>query len=146
MFWHSFSTVYALRPNKEAEPQRRIIEEAGSDPELFEEERWIVCRQCQQRLTRPSERIQINGAHSHTFANPTGVVFEIGCYNMVSGLQYIGPPSYEFPWFAGYTWQIVICGACQMHLGWYFKGSGSGQFFGLILERLIEIDARTSYA
>jgi len=141
MFWQNFLTAYALRPNTDREPLRQPTDEVQSDSTPSEEERWIVCRQCQQRLTRPSERAQINGAHRHTFANPTGVVFEIGCFRMVGGLHYIGPPSYEFPWFTGYTWQIVICGTCQTHLGWYFKGRGSTQFFGLILERLQEIDA-----
>ena len=141
MNWQNFITAYALRPNIERKPLRQPTDDVQTDSIPSEEERWIVCRQCQQRLTRPSERTQVNGAHSHTFANPTGAVFEIGCFRMVGGLHYIGPPSYEFPWFAGYTWQIVICGTCQTHLGWCFKGARSTQFFGLILERLIEIDA-----
>jgi hypothetical protein len=141
MFWQNFITAYALRPKIDGEPLRQLTDEAHTDPLPSEEERWIVCRQCQQRLTRPSERTQINGSHSHTFANPAGVVFEIGCFRMAGGLQYIGPPSYEFPWFAGNSWQIVICGTCQTHLGWCFRGTESGEFFGLILERLQEIDA-----
>lgn len=141
MFWQNFVTAYALRPDKDREPLLHSSSEAHTDSIPSEEERWIVCRQCQQRLTRPSERIQINGLHSHTFANPSGVVFEIGCFRMVSGLHFIGPPSYEFPWFAGHSWQIVICGTCQIHLGWWFQGPAASQFFGLIMERLIEIDA-----
>lgn len=141
MFWQNFVTAYALRPDGEREPLRQPTSETHTDSIPSEQERWIVCKQCQQRLSRPSERIQINGAHSHTFANPSGVVFEIGCFRMVSGLHFIGPPSYEFPWFAGHSWQIVICATCQTHLGWCFKGPGSSQFFGLILERLQEIDA-----
>jgi len=141
MFWQNFVTAYALRPDKDREPLQHSSSEVQTDSIPSEEERWIVCRQCQQRLTRPSERIQINGLHTHTFANPSGVVFEIGCFRMVSGLHFIGPPSYEFPWFAGHSWQIVICGTCQIHMGWWFQGPGSSQFFGLIAERLIEIDA-----
>ena len=141
MIWPYFTTVYALRPRKNGEPLLHSSEETDSDFETSEEERWIICRQCRQRLTRPSERIQINGLHSHTFANPSGVVFEIGCFRMVSGLNFIGPPSHEFPWFAGHSWQIVICSACQTHLGWWFRGPGSNQFFGLILDHLREIDA-----
>jgi hypothetical protein len=141
MFWQRFITAYALRPNGERQPLRQPDSEAHSDATPSEEDRWIVCRQCRQRLTRPSERIPVNGSHSHTFANPSGVVFEIGCFRMVSGLHYIGPPSYEFPWFSGHSWQIVICSACQTHVGWWFRGPDSNHFCGLILDRLQEIDA-----
>ena len=141
MFWQRFISAYALRPDGKRQPLKQAKSEARSDTTSSEEERWIVCRQCQQRLTRPREKIPINGSHSHTFANPSGVVFEIGCFRMVSGLSYIGPPSYEFPWFAGHSWQIVICSTCQNHLGWWFQGAGFNSFFGLILDRLQEVDA-----
>jgi hypothetical protein len=141
MLWQRFISAYALRPDGERQPLKQPDSDAHPDGTPSEENRWIVCRQCEQRLTRPSERIPVNGSHSHTFANPSGVVFEIGCFRMVSGLQFIGPPSYEFPWFAGHSWQIVICSACQTHLGWWFRGSETNQFFGLILDRLKEIDA-----
>jgi hypothetical protein len=141
MFGQRFITAYALRPNGGQKPLKQPESGAQSNAVLSEEDRWIVCRQCRLRLTRPSERISVNGSHSHTFANPSGVVFEIGCFRMVSGLHFIGPPSYEFPWFAGYSWQIVICNTCQSHLGWWFQGPETSQFFGLILDRLKEVDA-----
>jgi len=134
-------TPCALRTEKDREPIRQPSSEEHPDPTHFEQERWIVCRQCLQRLTRPGERVEINGSHSHTFANPSGMVFEIGCFRIVSGLSFIGPPSFEFPWFSGHSWQIVICATCQTHLGWCFHGQGSSPFFGLILDRLKEIDA-----
>ena len=68
-------TAYALISKKEPAPQKKPGSQAHSDPESREEELWIVCRQCRQRLTRPSERTSINGSHRHTFANPSGVVF-----------------------------------------------------------------------
>jgi hypothetical protein len=83
----------------------------------------------------------VGGSHNHTFANPNGVVFEIGCFNLVTGCSFIGPPSYEFPWFAGHSWQIAICSTCQTHLGWIFRGQGGVQFYGLILDRIAEVIA-----
>jgi len=138
----NFATAYALRSKEE----RKASETPSPDPdtrndrEPKEEERYIVCRQCGQRLTRPNERTTVNGSHTHTFANPTGLVFEIGCFSMARGCSLIGPPSLEFPWFAGYSWQIAICSACQTHLGWLFLGQHSNQFFGFILDRLQEVD------
>jgi hypothetical protein len=137
----TFIAACGLLSDKGRAAQKKPAARGRSDPEPIEEERWIVCRQCLQRLTRPSERTSINGSHRHTFANPSGVVFEIGCFMMVRGCSFIGPPSYEFPWFAGHSWQIAICSTCQTHLGWLFQGQAGVQFCGLILDRLKEIDA-----
>ncbi len=141
MFWQTSHTAYALRPKTERESSDLPESQVETDIEPDDGELWIVCRQCLQRLTRPGERTTVNGSHKHTFANPSGVVFEIGCYRMASGIALIGPPSYEFPWFAGHSWQIAICSTCQSHLGWLFSGQGGSQFFGLILDRLKEIIA-----
>ena len=79
--------------------------EAGSDiataeeetPEPTpEEEEYIVCRQCRQAITRPAERMSIQGAHQHTFANPHGIVFEVGCFKDVTGCGYAGAATDEF--------------------------------------------------
>ena len=141
MFWFNSVKAYALLDKEKQDTDKQPATEIEIDHEPSEEERWIICRQCQQRLTRPSERTSINGSHRHTFANPSGVVFGLGCFKLVRGCNFIGPPSYEFPWFSGYSWQIAICNTCQTHLGWLFRGGEGNQFFGLILDRLLEIDA-----
>lgn len=135
------NTAYALRTDEERKGGELPASKAHTDREPEKTERHIVCRQCGQKLTRPSERTAVNGSHSHTFANPSGLVFEIGCFRMARGCSFIGPPSLEFPWFAGYSWQIAICSTCQAHLGWLFTGQQSHQFFGFILDRLKEVDS-----
>ena len=137
----NFATAYALRSKEERRASETPAPTTNDEREPKKEERHIVCRQCGQRLTRPSERIAVNGSHTHTFANPSGLVFEIGCFGMARGCAFIGSPSMEFPWFAGYSWQIAICSACQTHLGWLFQGTHGNQFFGFILDRLQEVDA-----
>ena len=113
---------------------------AGEDAaELGEkEERHILCRQCLNMITGPDERTWMSGGHRHTFANPVGVVYEIGCFNAAPGCRAVGPASDEFAWFPGYLWRIVICSKCLTHLGWYFLSSAGHGFHGLILDRLIE--------
>jgi hypothetical protein len=32
-------------------------------------------------ITSPAERIVVQGSHQHTFANPHGIIYEIGCLN-----------------------------------------------------------------
>ena len=103
-----------------------------------EEEEYILCRQCRQAITRPAERIEVQGTHRHTFANPHGLVFELGCFKNAVGCGYAGAATDEFTWFAGYRWRICFCVTCLTHLGWIFSSPGGDAFHGLILDRLIE--------
>ncbi|RJP76740.1 MAG: hypothetical protein C4522_16860 [Desulfobacteraceae bacterium] len=98
----------------------------------------IVCRQCYHIITRPEEKIQVNGSHQHTFANPSGLIFEIGCFQNAEGCGYTGQATKEYSWFNGYAWRIAVCGKCLTQLGWLFSTSmGITRFNGLILENLI---------
>lgn len=97
----------------------------------------IVCRQCRKHITDPSQRVSVGGSHHHTFANPHGLVFDIGCFQTAVGCRGVGPVSCEFAWFRGYDWQIAVCAGCMTHLGWIFSASGGTRFHGLILDRLI---------
>jgi len=97
----------------------------------------LVCRQCGQIITDASQRISVDGSHQHTFANPHGIVYEIGCFQAVSGCGASGAPSEDFSWFRGYRWRIILCINCLTHLGWSFNHTTGHSFFGLILDRLI---------
>lgn len=98
----------------------------------------IVCRQCRKNITDPTQRFSVDGSHHHTFANPHGLIFDIGCFQSAIGCRRIGPVSDEFTWFKGYHWQIVVCAGCMVHLGWFFlEPGGQHYFYGLILDRLI---------
>jgi hypothetical protein len=119
--------------------------DAGLDDQLSEEtaveeetedEEVILCRNCHAMITSPSERIMVDGLHRHTFANPHGIVFEIGCFRNAGGCTYTGPITDEFSWFKGYHWQIAICGECLQHMGWIFRSVDGGSFHGLVLDRL----------
>ncbi|MCU0597708.1 MAG: cereblon family protein [Desulfobacterales bacterium] len=98
----------------------------------------MLCRQCLQVITHRSLKIIIHGTHEHTFANPYGIVYEIGCFQSASGCGYVGSPTDEFSWFRGFKWQVAVCASCLTHLGWLFTSSGIDSFIGLILERLEE--------
>ena len=101
-----------------------------------DEEAHILCRNCHFIITLPTERTVIDGLHKHTFANPHGIVFEIGCFLNASGCVYTGSITNEFSWFKGYYWQIAICRSCLQHLGWVFRSNDLQSFHGLILDRL----------
>ena len=130
-----FFRVPADRPDREGDIATAEEEVAEQEPE---EEEYIVCRQCRQAITRPAERMAMQGSHQHTFANPHGIVFEIGCFKNATGCGYAGAATDEFSWFPGYSWRICFCSMCLTHLGWLFTSNAGDGFHALILDRLIE--------
>ena len=127
-----------LREPKDRQPNGapEILVEDETEEKTSKEE-YILCRQCHSILTTPTERIAIQGAHQHTFANPHGIVFEIGCFGAVRGCGYAGPASDEFTWFTGFSWRVAVCVMCLTHMGWFFESGSGSNFHGLILDRLI---------
>lgn len=107
-----------------------------TDVDDQDDENWYVCRNCQHKLTRPSYRISVQGGHTHTFANPSGIVFEIACFNSAQGYSFMGSASTEFAWFSGFSWRIMICSSCLTHLGWYFSSLTGGHFFAFIVDKI----------
>jgi hypothetical protein len=99
----------------------------------------LRCRVCRSKVTELSARIVVNGQHLHTFFNPHGLVFDIGCFSSASGCAVAGSPSSEFTWFAGHVWRVAVCQQCLAHLGWRFESESGGQgFWGLITDMLLE--------
>lgn len=114
-----------------------ITQKKISDTTVRHEGDDLLCKACKNKVSAHSEKITINGGHRHTFANPNGIVFDIGCFKTAPGCRSIGVFTAEFSWFSGYRWQISECRFCLTHLGWLFVSS-KNQFYGLILERLAE--------
>lgn len=117
-----------------------ILIENETDGKSSEDDRFICCAQCLQPVTRVGDKISMQGVHRHTFANPHGVVFEIGCFREAMGCRYAGPPTSEFTWFSGYAWRIAVCRTCMLHLGWLFTATKMDSFYGLINDRLVYPD------
>jgi hypothetical protein len=99
----------------------------------------LVCAACGQRITDDAHRIEQGGAHEHTFVNPGGFVYRIGCFGVATGCSYRGSPETAFSWFPGWSWQIAACASCRAHLGWIFRAEGES-FHGLIAEALRRAD------
>ena len=128
---------HLFRLPAEKEPLEKL-KNLVSDKVALEEqgrENHLLCRQCQQIITSTSEMIEVSGFHQHTFANPEGILFEIGCFRKAKGCWYIGPATEEFTWFKGFQWKVAVCSRCLVHLGWFYSGNES--FHGLILDRLV---------
>ncbi len=130
--------LFRVPSEKKGNSLPESVVEDETEEKATETKQLILCRQCLQVITSASERIEMQGSHKHTFANPHGLVYEIGCFRSVTGCGYAGPPAAEFSWFPGYSWRVSVCSGCLTHLGWLFISQGSESFSGLILDRLIE--------
>lgn len=98
-----------------------------------------VCGHCHHVICKREARTTFGDAFEHTFFNPHGILFQIGCFTQAPGTRLQGTPSNDFSWFPGFYWQAVSCRSCDQHLGWFFTGSGSA-FYGLILPRLVFLE------
>jgi len=101
-------------------------------------EKPLLCAVCRTTITWKEASISINGSQSHVFLNPSGMVFEVGCFSRAINLAGLGPVTSEFTWFPGYFWQTVICSNCHSQLGWSYHSDDAAMFFGLILNRLTD--------
>lgn len=119
-------------PDQNADP-----EATPADKAEVKEVRRILCRECLHPVTREQDRTEVHGAHQHSFANPSGIVFTIGCFQAAEGGGAAGSPSSEFTWFQGYRWRVAVCTGCLAHLGWLFSAPSGSAFWGLILDHLI---------
>ena len=118
---------------KIAEP---VVDAATGQETLEEEDALVLCRACGNAVTHPDFKILRNGGFAHTFANPYGHVFEIGCFSTAQGCVRVSEESDEFPWFQGYVWAVGACSRCRTQLGWIFSSSKES-FYGLILDQLV---------
>jgi len=97
----------------------------------------IVCRACGSLVTTPDAVITVKNHHRHTFINPAGITFQIGCFSSAEGCIVHGVPVTEHTWFPGFAWNYATCSNCGAHLGWFFQRNDKG-FFGLILDLLAD--------
>jgi hypothetical protein len=116
-----------------------VVEDDANEKEPRKEKN-VLCRHCLQLITNPAEIIEVQGSHQHTFANPEGILFQIGCFKSAVGCGHVGPATYAWSWFKGFRWSVALCSMCLTHLGWLYTSPGSESFYGLILSRLISPD------
>ena len=116
----------------QADEQSRQREGPGSQGAL-------VCARCRNLVTSRASAMSMGGSHAHTFANPHGLEFRIGCFADAPGCREVGEESGYWSWFPGFTWRVSLCRHCGEHLGWLFR-SADARFFGLILDHLTQAD------
>jgi len=127
-----------LRKERAFLESEHTARDAAQETTREQGERPLLCRQCHAEITSHDEAIEVEHAHRHTFFNPAGMLYSISCFARAPGCQVVGQESEYFAWFDGCSWRVTVCGSCHLHLGWFFSGGGSTDFFGLIIDRLVE--------
>lgn len=107
------------------------------DEEDSDEKRFLLCKTCNTVITSSEKRIDISGGHRHTFKNPAGIMYTIGCFSRARGCFTVGAPTDEFSWFPGFSWCFAMCAQCLSHMGWQYQSTGEN-FYGLILDNIVE--------
>jgi hypothetical protein len=103
------------------------------------EEAWLRCAACGHGITRERARIDVDGAHVHTFVNPQGVEFVIRCFRDAPGCAGWGDESTFWSWFPGTAWRVALCAGCGAHVGWSYRygAPAAHAFWGLISARVV---------
>ncbi|MFB6374230.1 MAG: cereblon family protein [Bradymonadaceae bacterium] len=125
-----------FRKPEDDEPRGEVAEVTEEETESEEEEEEaVLCGECGHEVTARRHKTSVDGGFEHSFVNPAGILYQIGCFEEAPGVGATGEESEEFTWFEGYSWQVVICRDCMAHLGWKYWSS-EHTFYGLILPRL----------
>jgi hypothetical protein len=110
---------------------------APDDARETGEEAWVRCAACGARLAPSRARIDVNGAHEHSFMNPSGLRFEVVCFAVAPGCMPDGERSTVWTWFPGRAWQVALCKGCGSHVGWSFHADDVAPFHGLVRARIV---------
>jgi hypothetical protein len=133
-----FATHFPLLFRESGFPGQAPVLEELDRAELDDSGRGVLlCRTCAMPVARMWDRISVGGKHVHALFNPSGILFEVGCFAQAPGCRFEGEFTHDFTWFAGYAWRFAMCRRCAAHLGWEYRGAGDG-FAGLIMAELRE--------
>jgi hypothetical protein len=110
-----------------------------TSPTALDGGRW-VCARCAGFVAEGRARIEVDGAFTHSFINPEGAIFRVGCFAVAPGAVPWGEMSLHWTWFPGFAWRAASCSGCGAHLGWVYSGDASS-FVALILDRIVELPA-----
>lgn len=103
-------------------------------------EKFFCCARCRTKIANCNLLFAMSkhGVQSN-YINPGGCIHEtntIRNHSLIKEAVFpTGVPSTEFSWFPGYSWQIILCRLCDMHLGWKFASTKPNMvpkiFYGL---------------
>lgn len=142
-FSHQYSqwrgTLCYLLNELATDPINKLIEKINEEQERSPR-KIIVCAQCNNPITSEQDKVAINNTPHHVFTNPYGYTFHITCFKEALGCVHEGPLIAADTWFPGYFWRYALCSSCHAHLGWFYTSDGNHYFYGLINNRILNIE------
>jgi hypothetical protein len=133
--WPAIQWPYHLFERESSTDNKVKVTDETAD--VLDHGKAVRCAYCKTVISYQGNAEQIGGKHVHSYVNPGGFEFTIGCYRR-AWCKIMGLPMQEWSWFHGYTWQYALCPQCQEHLGWFYRNApDNSSFYGLILDRLI---------
>lgn len=123
-------------PTTKTNPVQQLLDELE---EQQDGQDIICCRLCSAAITTRSQQLEVGMSHRHHFTNPAGISYGIACYHNAAGCSISEQPTEQESWFGGYRWQMAHCSECNEHLGWYYQNKHERFFFGLIVDRLMDV-------
>ena len=133
-----YHSGFDLLQRRGLKPDARLQRTTGEQgQQATDTGRSVLCAHCTFPITTRDQRRTMQGMHEHTFANPHGIIYRIGCFRNAPGCSVLSEEYKEFSWFDGFVWSHAACFACGTHLGWKYDRPGEC-FFGLVLDRLVE--------
>ncbi len=100
----------------------------------------LRCSTCRAEVGDPEAAFSPDGEPvERVFFNPAGHVMRVLLLGAARNLLGRGARSDEFTWFAGMSWQIVVCSSCKTQLGWHFEALPDVEarsFWALLVQRL----------
>ena len=136
----SWGTAYRLLEQGDPKSVGILASTDQEDQNKEDKGSRLLCFACTHPITSKDQRIEVNESHEHTFANPSGHIYRIGCFASAQGCMVQRDSTESFTWFTGYSWSLCACSLCGSHLGWHYR-LDHNTFFGLVLDRLIEKDS-----
>lgn len=96
------------------------------------------CSYCGAFIAESGAIVTIQGAGSHSFVNPAGVLCNFTTFSDCENVMVLDALYLQHSWFRGYGWRFVLCAKCHHHLGWKYDAVQEGirprSFFGVLVE------------
>jgi len=124
------SSISDTLTKKGREPKNKSAEANREPPGIY-------CAHCHALLTYAKHASAVEGKHRHIVTNPNGITFKIKIYDKVECKGQSNAIS-DHSWFTGYAWRVIVCPECSQHIGWSYQKENSPDFYGLIIDKLID--------
>ena len=70
----------ALLQRRGGHSDTRLQRKSGEQDQQADAGRALLCARCSSPITTRDQHRTMHGMHEHTFANPHGIIYRIGCF------------------------------------------------------------------